>query len=171
MPAFLLHHPPYLSLTPPRGHHRALPPKASTACCKLLLCSPTPIKAYGCKDHSQKHQHCCLGKEEKKKSKTKCRMISQGDAEATFRPCSSGTRSISATELEFPRPRCVLTSAVRVTRGDYCHLHCNHVVGLVLRTKTSTLSREKGGGKGGEGAREHTKEAMQSSNRHHLNFH
>lgn len=98
-------------------------------------------------------------------------MISQGDAEATFRPCSSGTRSISATELEFPRPRCVLTSAVRVTRGDYCHLHCNHVVGLVLRTKTSTLSREKGGGKGGEGAREHTKEPMQSSNRHHLNFH
>lgn len=132
---------------------------------------PPPIKAYGCKDHSQKHRHCCLGKEEKKKSKTKCRMISQGDAEATFRPCSSGTRSISATELEFPRPRCVLTSAVRVTRGDYCHLHCNHVVGLVLRTKTSTLSREKGGGKGGEGAREHTKEPTQSSNRHHLNFH
>lgn len=64
----------------------------------------------------------------------------------------------------FSKPCCVLRSAVRLTRRDYCHLHHNHVVGLVLRTKTSTHSREKGGGRRGEGAREHTKEPMQTNN-------
>lgn len=118
---------------------------------------------------SQPEAPALLPGEREKKSKTKHRTISH--TEATFRPCSSGMRSISATELEFPRPCCVLRSAVRVTCRDYCHLHCNHVVGLVLRTKTSILSREKGGWKGGEGTCEHTKEPMQSSNHHLLNFH
>lgn len=101
--------------------------------------------------------------EQKKSRKKKIRSIGQRDTDPTSRHYSSGMGSIFATEGDFPKPCCVLRSAVRLTCRDYCHLHHNHVVGLVLRTKTSTHSREKGGGRRGEGAREHTKEPMQTN--------
>lgn len=73
-------------------------------------------------------------------------------------------RPIPATELEFPKPCCVLRSVIRITDTDYCHLHYNNVVGLVLRTKTSTHSRREGGGRGGAETPEYTKDQMQRNN-------
>lgn len=156
---FPLPYPSYL----PEFKLTALLSEAGTALHTLLWCSPEMQLQESKPGGTSTTVPLAFGTEKVQK-KIKIRSIGQRDTDPTSRHYSSGMGSIFATEGDFPKPCCVLRSAVRLTRRDYCHLHHNHVVGLVLRTKTSTHSREKGGGRRGEGAREHTKEPMQTNN-------